>query len=80
MKWTLPKGVSYAAILVAVASVFTTPENAPWLTELLGTSATTKLAALATLVAALSHSLQGTGGKPVIPTESPVDSNVNPIP
>jgi len=64
-KFTLPKTASILALVVAIASALTDPVAVPWLTTLLGVNATTKLAALCSIIAALSHSLQGAGGEPV---------------
>lgn len=63
MKWTFPKSAAVLAAIIAVSSAFTDPASVPWLTTLIGEHATTKLAALCSLVAMLSHSLQGDNGE-----------------
>ncbi len=53
----LPRSVTVSGLLLAVAAVLIDPANVPWLTELLGASATTKLAAVGALISAMGRAL-----------------------
>lgn len=53
----LPRGVTAGGLLLALAAVVIDPANVPWLSQLLGTAAATKLAAIGALIAALGRAL-----------------------
>lgn len=53
----LPRSVTISGLLLAVAAVVVDPASLPWLTELLGASATTKLAAVGALISAMGRAL-----------------------
>jgi hypothetical protein len=53
----LPRSVTVSGLLLAVAAVVIDPANVPWLTQLLGAAATTKVAAVGALIAAMGRAL-----------------------
>lgn len=53
----LPRSVTISGLLLAVAAVIVDPASVPWLTELLGAAATTKLAAVGALISAMGRAL-----------------------
>lgn len=55
----LPKSVTVLGLVLALASVVIDPANAPWLTDLFGADATTKLSAAGAVLAALGRALFG---------------------
>jgi len=53
----LPRSVTVSGLLLAVAAVVIDPANVPWLTQLLGAAATTKVAAVGALISAMGRAL-----------------------
>lgn len=53
----LPRSVTAAGLLVAVAAVLVDPSAAPWLASLLGEHAATKLAAVGALISSFGRAL-----------------------
>jgi hypothetical protein len=53
----LPRAVTVTGLVLAVAAVLVDPLSMPWLRELLGEHAATKLAAFGALIAALGRAL-----------------------
>lgn len=54
---TLPKSATLAGLLIAVAAVLVDPATLPWLAQLLGEHAATKLAAVGALIASFGKAL-----------------------
>lgn len=54
---TLPKSATIAGLSVAIAAVLVDPATMPWLAQLLGEHAATKLAAVGALVASFGKAL-----------------------
>jgi hypothetical protein len=57
---SLPRSATALAAVVAIAAVLVDPATIPWLTQLLGEHAATKVAAIAALIASLGRALQDT--------------------
>lgn len=53
----LPRSVTVSGLLLALAAVVIDPANVPWLTEILGATAATKVAAVGALIAAMGRAL-----------------------
>lgn len=54
---TFPKGLTIVGVLIAIAAVLIDPASAPFLEELIGQHAATKLAAVGALLAALGRAI-----------------------
>ena len=67
----LPKSVTVAGLVLALAAVFVDPANTPWLTSLLGEHTATKLAAAGAILAALGRALFGSGQPATQDTPTP---------
>jgi hypothetical protein len=57
---SLPRSATALAAVVAIAAVLVDPATVPWLAQILGEHAATKVAAIAALIAALGRALQDT--------------------
>lgn len=53
----LPKSVTIAGLVLALAAIFVDPSSQSWLTTLLGEQAATKLAAIGALLSALGRAV-----------------------
>jgi hypothetical protein len=62
-----PKGVTVFGVVLAVSAVLVDPGTIPFLAQLLGDHAATKVAALGAVVSALGKALQDTPTAPPAP-------------
>lgn len=70
----LPKTVTAFGLLLAVAAVLVDPAAAPWLSELLGPTAATKIAAAGALFASIGRALFAPAPAPAAPpADAPTD-------
>lgn len=64
-----PRSVTAGGLLLAIAAVVIDPANVPWMSQLLGAAAATKLAAVGALIAALGRTLVPATPEPAAPAD-----------
>ncbi len=61
-----PKYVTLVGLLISLSAVLVDPSNTPWMVELLGAHAGTKVAAFGAIIAALGRALLAKPAVPVV--------------